>query len=208
MKKLSLYSVISLALFSIQSLAQEISSPSFDNIGVNYANVKGGYNSIDGFSLKAEKSLPHNFFLSGDLLQYSETIRGQISGGSFSSKLESSLLHVNANYRFAETRGFIAYVGAGVSYLRVKNTFQSSLISGSGSNNDTGFNILFGVRKAITEQLELDANFRHIDIADGDDQALNIGGRFFASERFSLNAGYTHIDSDFKYFEIGASYHF
>lgn len=208
MKKVSLYSAIGFALFSTQSFAQELSSPSFDNIGIHYANVKGFDESFSGASLTFEKNLPKNFFISGDLLGFSDSANTQISGINVNTKVESTLLHLNANYKFAETNGFVVYAGAGLSYLRVEATARAQGVSASESDSETGFNLLFGVRKAVTERLELDANFRHIDIADGDDQALNIAGRFFASERFSLNAGYTHIDSDFKYFEIGASYHF
>ncbi|MGX5915022.1 porin family protein [Aliidiomarina sp. Khilg15.8] len=201
---LSAVSAVSIALFAIPSVAQAAGSPSFDNIGISYADIDFGGVSPDGFTINAEKTLQNSFFLSADLLYFSESRGNQ----SYSSKVDISLFNANINYKLVENDGFVAYAGIGVSHINVDASTSMQGSSYSDSDSETGWNALFGVRQAITSNFELDANIRHMDIADDSDQIINVSARFYPTERVSLNLGYTKIDSNFDYIELGASYHF
>ncbi len=56
LKTLPALSIISLAFLTTPSLAQDIQSPSFDKVGLSYANVDFGDESSNGFLITAEKS--------------------------------------------------------------------------------------------------------------------------------------------------------
>lgn len=197
-------SAVGFAMFAIPSVAQASESPSFDNIGISYADIDFGAMSPDGFTIKAEKSLQKSFFLSADLLYFSESEGNE----SYSRKADISLFNANINYKLVENEGFVAYAGIGVSHINVDSSGSVQDLSYSESNSETGWNALFGIRQAITSNFEIDANIRHMDIADDSDQIVNIAARFYPTERVSLKLGYTKIDTNFDYVELGASYHF
>lgn len=197
-------SAVSFALFTVPAIAQAADSPSFDNIGISYADIDFGAASPNGFVLSAEKSLQGSFFLSGDLLYFSESE----SGAGYSSEVDISIFNGNLNYKLVQNEGFVAYAGLGVSHINIDMSARVSGSSFSDSDSETGWNALFGIRHAITSNFELDANIRHMDIADDSDQIINVGARFYPTERVSINLGYTKIDTDFDYVELGASYHF
>lgn len=206
MKPFLLTAVFALALLSSATLASE--SPSFDKIGIGHANIDFVGEDLSGVNLEAEKTLPGRFFLGADLLYFSEyfstrSVNHDIyEHGSASSY---SFLNANLNYKLIESGRFAAYAGVGLSRVN-----GDALVDGTFSASDTGggWNVLYGVRYAFTSDIELDLNIRHRDVGDTSDQIVNIGARVYPSKRLSLNVGYTKIDSDFNYLELGASFHF
>lgn len=201
---LPIAAAVSMALLAAPSVAQADTVPSFDHIGLSYADVDLYGASPTGFTIDAEKSLKNGFFLAGDLLYFSESESFQ----GYSGETDFSFFNANVNYQFVQHEGFVAYAGAGVSYLGVDSSVSYAGASMSESDSETGWNAMVGMRQAITSSFELDANVRHLDIGDGTDQVISVSARFFPTERVSLNLGYTNIDSDFTYVELGASYHF
>lgn len=207
-KLLPALSAISLAFLATPSLAQDSQSPSFDNVGISYANVDFGDESSNGFLITAEKSFQEKFFISGNFLNFSESSNFQMRGDNYREKFEISLLHANINYNFFENQGFVAYAGAGISYLEIKLSGSHPDQNFNLNEDDTGWNLIAGVRKSISNNFEVDINIRHMDVLIESEQVFNVGARFYPAARFSINAGYTHIDSDFNYMDLGVSFHF
>ncbi|MGX5915021.1 outer membrane protein [Aliidiomarina sp. Khilg15.8] len=206
MKPFLLMAAFALALLS--SPAQASKSPSFDSLGIGHAKINFVGEDLSGVSFDAEKTLPGRFFLSADLLYFSEVFNNRAVDHNLNDHAPTSVysfLNANLNYKLIENGPFAAYAGVGISHVG-----GDALVDGMFSASDTGsgWNILYGVRHAFTSDIELDLNIRHRDLGDTSDQIVNIGARVYPSKRLSLNLGYTKIDSDFNYVEFGASFHF
>ncbi|MCC5879248.1 MAG: porin family protein [Idiomarina sp.] len=198
---------VSLALFAIPAAVQAAESPSFDNIGISYVDIDFNSRSLTGFAINAEKTLPFGFFLSADALNFAENFgdRVVIDGVGNEAKYRYSFLNANLNYKLVDRGGFTAYAGAGLSYVKDEVIVRGQF---SDSNSENGWNMLVGIRHAITSVIELDANIRHLNIADSSEQIISVGARLYPSNRISLNLGYTEIHNNFTYIEFGVSYHF
>ncbi|MGX5915007.1 outer membrane beta-barrel protein [Aliidiomarina sp. Khilg15.8] len=220
---------VSFALLAAPALAQDKVSPSFDKVSIGYADLEYKFASPTGFTLSAEKMVSPSFFISGDFLNYSFSYtRDYIDGERDLINLyedyrlfidrDASLFYANGNYIFAKLSGFAAYAGVGVAYQ--KRSYEDDVVSleidphgrlpdpSSASTDTLGANVTLGLRQAIGSYVELDASIRHFEMDGNIDQLISVGARFFPSEQFSIDLGYTHIESDFTLFEIGASYHF
>lgn len=198
-------STVGLASLAIPAAAQATESPSFDNIGISYVDIDFSSRSLTGFAMNAEKTLPFGFFFSADALNFSDDFSDRVVLDGFSSEAQYSFLSANLNYKLVDRGGFAAYAGAGLSYVEDEVIVRGQF---SESKSENGWNILVGIRHAITSVIELDANIRHLNIADSSDQIISVGARLYPSNRISFNLGYTEVHSDFKYIEFGVSYHF
>lgn len=63
-----------------------------------------------------------------------------------------------------------------------------------GSASDDGFGVGAGIRARVGEKVELDAGLQYVDFDDSD-TVLNVGGRYYFSDSFALNAGLSDADA-------------
>lgn len=62
------------------------------------------------------------------------------------------------------------------------------------SDDDTGHSIVIGLRHMATNNVEIDVAFAQVDIFDDTSNALGLGARFYANEKFSVGVGYSTGD--------------
>lgn len=199
------------ALLTAPALANENNEPNFDYVGGSYVKVDVLDESIDGFAVDFEKSLTESFFFGAEYTDASDNVDVNVGDVEAAGvDLSADLLHVNAGYKFFNNGRTVVYGSAG--YSRAEATSDISFVDGeltdSYLESESGWNAQVGVRSRLTTNFEVDANVRHIDIADDSDQAYSATGRYFLGDNFSVFAKYTHIDSDLSYAGVGASFHF
>lgn len=131
----------------------------------------------------------------------------RVNGVAVNTKIEQALAHGNLGYKLYDSDGFTFYAGAGISYLDVSIKATTGASSFSMKGNETGWNIMAGVRKNFGNNIELDANVRHIDLGESE-LALSVSARYYATQNVSFQVGYTNLDSSNKHFILGAAYHF
>lgn len=79
---------------------------------------------------------------------------------------------------------------------------------GLGSVDDNGFGLSIGLRFAATEQVELNAGIKYIDLSDsGDDTGFGIGGLYNFTENFSVGLSGSWTD-DTSTYGIGGRFNF
>lgn len=197
-------------MLAAPAMANEMTPPSFDKVGISYVELDVMDESASGFGLQLEKSFNEKVFVSIEHLDASETYVEDLGAADAAFELSVMLTHANIGYQFFQTESTITYMSAG--YSRAKATGNVSLsdnsYSDSYSDSDSGWNAQVGVRSRFTPNFEMDAAVRHIDIADESDQEFSVSGRYYLESNFSLSAGYTHLDSEMSYLNFGVSYHF
>ena len=217
--KLPILTALSLGVVTFGASAQSSylptqHQPSFDFVQAAYQSysLDGFESDFDGFSLQGNFSLTEQLFVD---VHYEDISAGYSvsytdGGGPTDFPLDFDLRQVYANigYQFYQHGSTALYATAGIAWAESKTSGQYPGGNIGGSESDTGYNVAVGVRHRLTEQVEFDASLRHVDVFDDSDQILTLAGRFYVTDRFSLDARYTRVDSDFSGYGVGASFHF
>ncbi|MCH8492524.1 MAG: porin family protein [Idiomarina sp.] len=188
--------------------ASASTSPNFDSAGVSYVHFDLVNDTVSGFGLDLEKSLNEDWFVSLDYVSGSETFRFSMAGEPATSNLDFSVLTANLGYKFYQRDEVVGYASAGLSSFRTKVGLTLAGDYTSDSDTENAVNAQIGVRQTLTEEIELDANLRHIAYSGSDEQQINLGGRYKLSEQFVIGVGYTFSSTDFSYFAVSARYRF
>ncbi|EKE87537.1 porin family protein [Idiomarina xiamenensis] len=194
MKNLSMVAASLLAL-GISGNAMANKAPNFDFVGVSYVQADLADEDLDGFAVKGEMSFANNWFAAINYMDTSEDTNG--------IDLDYSEAFANVGYQFYRTNMLTAYVSAGYAWAEAKASSSTVSISA----DEDGWNAQVGVRAALTEQFELDANVRHVDIEESD-QYYSLTGRYFFTPNFSADINYSYMNSDQSNYSIGVNYHF
>lgn len=210
--KLSLLTALTLSAFSLSAAAQTSlvpnqHQPSFNFVQADYINydIDSIIGDLDGFAIRGSFELNEQWFTTFDY----ENVSGSVGSDQVTASSKSRELYLNLGYQFYQRGNTSVYATGGLAWYDAEASYSfPDTPAGGFSDDDTGFNVLLGVRHRFTEHLEVDASIRHVDIGDGSDQILNLSGRYYINPRFSIDARYTRIDSDISGIGIGASYHF
>lgn len=187
MKRILIASAITAAI-SAPAMAQN--APSFDFLSLDYERVDSGNLDIDGVGADFSRTLTDTVFVEGGAAYYNE------------SGIEQTNYDLGVGYRHPLSTQTHAYGTLSVLWSDVE--FDSPSLADS---DDTGWGAAVGVRHRLNPDVELDAELQHVDIYDDSDVAANLGAKFYWNA-WSLDVGYSHLDSDNSGVSVGLSYHF
>ncbi|WP_417658827.1 porin family protein [Pseudidiomarina sp.] len=191
--------VMATAMGTTAAHAQQ--APSFDKLGVSYISYDLDGETLNGAGAHLNMSINPDWFFSAEYIYASD----DYNAGGFAVDVESASLYGNVGYKFYNMGNTVGYVAGGLVY---NDAEVKSSGFGNYSEDDTGWNAQIGLRSRLTNDIEVDANVRHVDIYDDSDQEWTVSGRYFITQEFSLGAGYTLIDSDNSYLALTGSFHF
>lgn len=195
---------IALAIAALGISAQAAANtdaPSFDYVGGGFVSAKFDDETLNGFGADFSRSLGNELFVMGNVAFAEDTFN---IGGS-DAKIELTTMSANLGYKFYQTNSAAAYAFAGLVYGEAKARVTGI---GSESIDDTGYAVGLGYRNRVTEQFEFDGRVEFVDLMDESDVQFSLRGNYYLSEKWSLNAGYSFVDSDSSTLLFGVSYHF
>jgi hypothetical protein len=178
-----------IAVIACSPMAALAAGPTYNYLDASYLSVDVDNGpTLDGFGVGGSFALTENFHV---LAKY-----GEVSKSPWT--LTSSGVAIGWNHSLNNITDFVAR--AGWEHGRVK-------LSGFGSESDNGWSVEAGVRSMLTPQFELNGFISHIDIFDGDDQALSVGGVYYFTPAVGLGAGVSFSD-DATGWQVGVRFAF
>jgi hypothetical protein len=171
---------ISCAILSIFSFAAQAESPSFNFVEVGYTDGLDS-DSFDGFEVNANFELNESYYLNANYMNSNET------DGGAKFDLTGYVFGFGYKNNFSKSSTFFTQF----DYVKVEADMSFSGFSYSDSEN--GLQVSAGVRSIVSENLELSAALKYIDVEESDTLA-----KFGAVYNFTDQAGlYFNIDTDF-----------
>jgi hypothetical protein len=178
-----------IAVIACSPMAALAASPTYNYLDAAYLSVDVDDGpTLDGFGVDGSFALTERFHV---VASY-----GEISKSPWT--LSSGSVALGWNHSLNDITDFVAR--AGWEYGRVK-------YSGFGSDDDNGWSVEVGVRSMLTPQFELNGFVSHVDIFDGDDQAVSVGGVFYFTPSIGLGAGVT-LSDDATGWNVGVRFAF
>jgi hypothetical protein len=177
------------ALIACSPMAALAAGPTYNYIDVGYlsVNVDDGP-TLDGFGATGSFALTESFHVVAGYSEVSDSPWTVNSGG----------VALGWNYSLNDITDFVAR--AGWEYGRVK-------LSGFGSDDDNGWSVEAGVRSMLSPQFELNGFISHVDIFDGDEQALSVGGVYYFTPSIGVGASVT-LSDDATGWDVGIRFTF
>jgi len=173
------------AILSVLSFGALADTPSFNNIEIGYSNIDfDGLPDFSGFEIKGSKELSENWYLAGDYTDVSE--------GGFSL----SLTTFGFGYKndFSDSSSYFAEI----DYAR---------LDADGGVDESGYEISFGVRSMLSNELELKAAIEYLDIDNEDTTYLVLGSAYNFTDNMALYADYKY-ESDVSEYGVGVRFSF
>lgn len=172
------------AVLSILSFGAMADTPSFDNVEIGYANFDFDGFDVTGFEIKGSKEISDDFYIAGDYADVSK------SGNS----LTLTTVGVGFKNDFSATSSFFAEL-------------DFARLDADGGVDENGYEVTFGVRSMLTEQLEVKAAVEYLDIDDEDTTSLVLGGAYNLTDSVAVYADYKH-ESDLSRYGVGVRFNF
>jgi predicted porin len=185
------------SLLSVLSLGASAESPSLNFVEVGYTTQDNGLIDGDytGYEVEANYQLANNFYLAAKHVTATE------------DDLDLSTTTFGVGYHYIVTKSTVLYAEAGYAAV----VFERS---NSGKFDESGTQLVIGVKTMLTESLELDVALKYLDAGDVDqtfgeyDKTYGlVGANYYLSNEFSVYADYeTEEDSD--RYSFGVRYNF
>jgi len=166
------------AILSTLSFGAFAETPSFNYVDLGYVSNLGGSNDFDGYDLKGNFEVSDHFYVN------------------------AGYRSINQDFFFFFFDGSVKVLGLGYKTdLNSTTAFYSELdavkikanANGFGSASDNGYQIGFGTRSNITNQLELQVGVNYSNVADTNTTLL-VGGVYQLNKSAGL---YFDIETDF-----------
>ena len=173
------------AILSVLSFGAMADGPSFNNVEVGYSNVDfDGIVDLSGFELKSSWELSDNWYLAGD---YSD-----VSEGGFDMNLMS--FGVGYKNHFSTNSAFFAQL-------------EYAEMEADGGVDEDGYEVTFGIRSMVSEQVELKAAIEYLEIDNEDTTSLVLGSAYNFSDNIAAYAEYKY-ESDVSRYGVGLRFSF
>jgi hypothetical protein len=177
------------ALIACSPMAAIAAGPTYNYLDARYLSVDVDNGpTLDGFGVGGSFALTESFHVVGE---YSDVSDGPLT-------LERGRVAFGWNHSLNDITDFVAR--AGWEYGRVK-------LSGFGSESDNGWSVEAGVRSMLSSQFELNGFISHVDLFDGDEQFLNVGGMYYVTPSIGLGAGVS-LSDDSTGWDVGVRFAF
>jgi hypothetical protein len=178
-----------IALIACSPMAALAAGPTYNYIDAAYLSVDVDNGpTLDGFGIAGSFALTESFHVVAGYAELSKS-PFTVSDGS---------LALGWNHSLNDITDFVAR--AGWEYGRVK-------LSGFGSDDDNGWSVEVGLRSMLTPQFELNGFISHVDIFDGDDQIVSVGGVYYFTPSIGLGAGVS-LSDDATGWNVGVRFAF
>jgi hypothetical protein len=150
---------------------------------LSYSNVDFGWLStdlddgptVDGFGLRGSVGFAEHYFV------FAEYGSQEVGGAD----VDQYAVGLGGHYALAENLDLVGRLG----YM------NAEISAGPFSDDEDGYLFSAGLRGHIAPDFELEGGAIHRDFGGGaDDTALVIGGRYFFTDNFAINAEYEHGD--------------
>jgi hypothetical protein len=189
-----------LAVLPLAAQAEDGGGMSYSYVDLNWVNVDvddsslGINESADGFGLRGSFGFAENFF---GFAEY-RTVEGDISGTDFD--IDQLAVGLGGRYGISDNVDLVGRLG----YTEV-----DVAVSGFGSADADGYLVSAGLRGELTDGFELEGHVIHTDLGSqgGDDTSFAVGGRYFFTENFAVDAGFESGD-DLEIWHVGARFAF
>ncbi len=191
MKKLGLVVAVSAAMgLATTTVKAAETSPSFDYVAGSYVNLDAMGTHIGGAQVDYSKTFNENFFAYGSANHLTKS----------SLNADTTNVAAGIGYKVDIAPSTSLYGVAALAYSRIS-------VMGL-RDNDTGYLLNAGIRHALTSNFEVDAYVQHLDVFSGSDQTYTVGGKYYLSPEWAVQAGYSYLDSDNDALTFGVSYNF
>ncbi|HEY7671405.1 MAG TPA: hypothetical protein VIC71_04240 [Gammaproteobacteria bacterium] len=90
--------------------------------------------------------------------------------------------------------GFNTDINDDLDFVADVTWIDAEVDTAFGSASEDGYGVSGGIRAHVGEKVELDAGLQYVDL-DESDTVLNVGGRYYFSDSFALNAGLSDADA-------------
>lgn len=147
-------------------------------------DLGGASYGVDGFGLTGSFEVTDMLFVAGEYV----TLSGD--GGFDYTDLKLGLGAAWAISDKADVYGVLSYLSNDVEFT-----------------DDTGYELAFGVRSMVTNQVELYGELAYVDIYEDTATAFEIGGRYALTDAFGVVLAFESGD-DYDGFKLGARFQF
>jgi len=181
--------ILASTLTAIGALPAMAATPTFDYVQVGYISDLSGSSDYDGFEIKGNLEISDDFYMNAGFT------RTRANASIFDLDLDVITLGLGYKSNISD----VSTLFAQVDYLNADANFN-------GFNADDGYQLGFGVRSNVLDNVELKAAGYYRDLQSSD-AFLQLGTVY----RFSTAAGiYLDIESDFDEtgFNIGLRFSF
>lgn len=181
-------------------VAVQAEDMSYSYIDLNWVNLDadvdafGVSESADGIGVSGSIGFGENFF---GFVDY-RTVEGDILGTDFD--IDQTSVGLGGHYGISDKADLVGRIGY---------TELDASVSGFGSADADGFLVSIGLRGQLTDSFELEGHVIHTDLGDegGDDTSFAVGGRYFFTQSFAVDAGY-EMGDDLDIWHVGIRFAF
>lgn len=185
--------VVLLFAFSTAICAEDLS---YNYVDVSYSQTEFDDFNVDGDSIGIDGS----FEINENFFAFASYGTGDLDDG-FGNSVDIDELSAGVGYHMPLSGQVDLVTGLSYEYVDLS-------APGFGSVDDNGFGLSIGLRFAATEQVELNAGIKYIDLSDsGDDTGFGIGGLYNFTENFSVGLAGSWTD-DTSTYGIGGRFNF
>jgi len=160
-----------------------------ENLTVAYASYDVDGITLDGYALSGGRQFDNDFYL--------KTTYTVVSGDVFGFDIETKDLGFFAGEQFAIDEVSLAYVQAGVHFLK------ATADGFGGSDTENEFAVSAGYKRALTDRLAITTGLTYMD----SEIAAEVGLLVSVTENIALSAGYLKAD-DVDSYNIGVKLYF
>ena len=160
-----------------------------ENLTVAYASYDVDGITLDGYALSGGRQFDNDVYL--------KTTYTVVSGDVFGFDVETKDLGFFAGKQFAIDEVSLAYVQAGVHFLK------ATADGFGGSDTENEFAVSAGYKRALTERLAITTGLTYMD----SEIAAEVGLLVSVTENIALSAGYLKAD-DVDSYNIGVKLYF
>ncbi len=164
-------------------------SYSFVDLGYVETNIDGLSDNADGFALRGSVDFAEYYFA------FAEYSNQSISGFD----IDQTTVGLGGHYGLSDNLDLVGRAG----------WFKVDLSGGGASVDDDGYLASAGLRGKVGESVELEGSVIYTDLggSNGDDTAVAVGGRYFFTRNFAVDAEYQQ-GSDASTFLAGVRFSF
>jgi opacity protein-like surface antigen len=190
MKKTVLAVSLSASIFLLFPIAAsaDVGAESFLQLGSSHRNFEDGDNGrgidLEGYHVKGNLALSDNTYVS---YQRSVTDIGGV---------ELEIKDLGLGYQSALSASAAVFIQLDKSYYSIDSDSRRFDL------NDTGYRASIGVRKLMTDSLEVNASYQYADIGEQLSDIFAVGAIYSFSSKMALYANYER-EQDYDHLSVG-----
>jgi len=183
-------SLTTLLLILVPAAAMaDIRAESFLQFGSSKMSFEDSDIDLEGYQVKGNIALSDNSYIS--YRRSSTDTRG----------VDLEIKEYGVGYQSALTATAVVYIQLDKSYYDLDSDYRVF------DYNDAGYRASIGVRKVLTDALEVSAGYQYLDIGEQISDIFVLGASYSLSDKLSLYADYER-EKNYDQFSLGVRLHF